>query len=97
MRTPSLRRNPNHLSWNKAIRSISLDIDLMGLIIIKLRPECFSVIYWNFVLFKMRCESHKVQKKIYYVIKSRVSRKRGNELSNGVLTLVRLWNDSMEE
>jgi hypothetical protein len=29
-------------------------------------------------------------KRIYHVIKSRVSRKRGCELSNSVLTLVRL-------
>jgi hypothetical protein len=36
---------------------------------------------------------------IYHVIKSRVSRKRGSELSNGVLTLVRLrkipWRGNM--
>jgi len=35
-------------------------------------------------------------KMIYHVIKSGVSRKKGSELSNGVLTLVRLWNDSTE-
>jgi hypothetical protein len=35
-------------------------------------------------------------KMIYHVIKSGVSRKRGSELSNGVLTLVRLRNDYME-
>jgi hypothetical protein len=33
---------------------------------------------------------------IYYVIKSGVSSKSGSELSNNVLTLVRLQNDSME-
>jgi hypothetical protein len=33
---------------------------------------------------------------IYDVIKSGLSRKRGNELNNGVLTLVRLQNDSIE-
>jgi hypothetical protein len=34
--------------------------------------------------------------RIYHVIKSGVSRKRCSELSNGVLTLVRLQNDSMD-
>jgi hypothetical protein len=77
--TPSSRRNSNHLSWNKAIRNIPLDVDLMGLIILKLGPECFSN-----------------TKMIYHVIKSGVSRKKCSELSNNVLTLVRLWNDSME-
>jgi hypothetical protein len=43
--TPSSRRNPNHLSWNKAIRNIPLDVDLMGMIILKLGPKCFSDIY----------------------------------------------------
>jgi len=43
--TPSLIRNPNHLSWNKAIRNIPFDIDLMGLIILKLGPKCFGGIY----------------------------------------------------
>jgi hypothetical protein len=33
---------------------------------------------------------------IYHVTESRVSRKKGSELSNSVLTLVRLRNDSME-
>jgi hypothetical protein len=36
-------------------------------------------------------------KKIYHVIKSRVSKKRDSELSNGILTLVRIQNDLMEE
>jgi hypothetical protein len=44
VRTPS-RRNPNHLSWNKAIRNISLDVDLMRMIILILELECFSGIY----------------------------------------------------
>jgi hypothetical protein len=35
-------------------------------------------------------------KMIYHIIKSKVSRKRGNELSNNVLTLVRLRNDSIK-
>jgi hypothetical protein len=35
-------------------------------------------------------------KMIYHVIKSGVSRKRGTELSNRVLTLVRLQKDSTE-
>jgi hypothetical protein len=45
MRTPSLRRNLNHLSWNKAIRNIPLDVDLIRMIILKLGSECFSGIY----------------------------------------------------
>jgi hypothetical protein len=36
-------------------------------------------------------------KKINHVIKLGVSRKRGSELNNSVLTLVRLQNDSMDE
>jgi hypothetical protein len=43
--TPSSRRNPNPLSWNKTIRNIHLDVDLMRLIILKLRPEYFNGIY----------------------------------------------------
>jgi hypothetical protein len=39
------RRNTNPLSWNKTIRNIPLDVDLMWLIILKLGPECFSGIY----------------------------------------------------
>jgi hypothetical protein len=39
------RRNPNPFSWNKAIKNIPLDVDLVGLIILKLGPECFSAIY----------------------------------------------------
>jgi hypothetical protein len=42
---PSSRRNPNHLSWHKAIRNILFDVDLMRLIILKLEPECLSDIY----------------------------------------------------
>jgi hypothetical protein len=38
----SLSRNPNPLSWNKAIRNILLDVDLIELIILMLGPECFS-------------------------------------------------------
>jgi hypothetical protein len=45
MRTPSSRRNLNPLSWNKAIRNIPLNVDLMRLIILKLEPKCFGVIY----------------------------------------------------
>jgi hypothetical protein len=33
---------------------------------------------------------------IYHVIKLGVSRKIGSELSNGALTLVRLWNDFVD-
>jgi hypothetical protein len=33
---------------------------------------------------------------IYHIIKLGLSRKRGSELSNSVLALVRLQNDSME-
>jgi hypothetical protein len=43
--TSSSRRNLNHFSWNKAIMTILLDVDLMGIIILKLGPECFSGIY----------------------------------------------------
>lgn len=43
--TPSSRRNLNPLSWNKAIRNIPFDVDLMRLIILKLGPEYFSGIY----------------------------------------------------
>jgi len=43
--TLSSRKNPNILSWNKAIRNIPIDVDSMGLIILKLMPECFSGIY----------------------------------------------------
>jgi hypothetical protein len=45
MGTTSSRKNPNPLSWNKAIRNISFDVNLMGLIILKLGPKCFSGIY----------------------------------------------------
>jgi hypothetical protein len=40
--TPSLRRNSNPLSCNKVIRNIPFDIDLMRMIFLKLRPDCFS-------------------------------------------------------
>jgi hypothetical protein len=43
--TPSSRRNLNPLSWNKTISNILFDIDLMGMIILKLGPECFNGIY----------------------------------------------------
>lgn len=51
--TPSLRRNSNPLSWNKVIRNISLDVDLMEMIILEVRPESFGGIYLNFVLCKV--------------------------------------------
>jgi hypothetical protein len=35
-------------------------------------------------------------KRIYRVINLGIARKRGSKLSNGVLTLVRLRNDSMD-
>jgi hypothetical protein len=41
----SSRRDPNPLSWNKTIINISLEIDLKGMIILKLGPECFNGIY----------------------------------------------------
>jgi hypothetical protein len=50
---PSSIMNTNHLSWNKAIRNILLDLDLMRLIILKLGAECFNGIYSNFVLCKV--------------------------------------------
>jgi len=43
--TPSSRRNQNPLSWNKVIGNIPIDVDLMGFIILKRRPECFSGLY----------------------------------------------------
>jgi len=43
--TPFSRMNPNPLSWNKVIRNILFDVDLMGMIILKLGPECFGGIY----------------------------------------------------
>jgi hypothetical protein len=52
--TLSSRRNPNHLSWNKAIRNIPLDVDLMEMIILKLGPKCFGGIYKKIVLCKVR-------------------------------------------
>jgi hypothetical protein len=61
-RTPSSKRNPNHLSWNKVIRNILIDVNLIELIILKLKPECFSGIYWNFVLRKVKWKSHSIQK-----------------------------------
>jgi len=60
--THSSRMNQIILSWNKAIRNIILDVDLMVMIILMLVPEFFSSIYWNFVLCKVRWKSHKVQK-----------------------------------
>jgi hypothetical protein len=66
----------------------------MKLIILKVGPECFNDIYFYFVQGEMKDSLD--TKRIYHVIKSGVSRKRGSELSNSVLTLVRLQNDSME-
>jgi hypothetical protein len=43
--TPSTRRNKNPLSWNKVIRNILINVDLMGMIILKLELECFNRIY----------------------------------------------------
>jgi hypothetical protein len=43
--TPYSRRNPNPLSWNKAIKNILLNVNLTRLIILKLRHECFARIY----------------------------------------------------
>jgi hypothetical protein len=42
VRTPYSRRNPNPLSWNKAIRYIPFDVNLMRMIILKLGLECFN-------------------------------------------------------
>lgn len=94
--TDSSRRNPNPLSWNKAIRNISLDVDLMGLIILKFKLECFNSILLKFCFVQGKMKISQGTKKIYHVIKSRVSRKRGSELSNNVSNLVQLQNDSME-
>jgi hypothetical protein len=84
--TPYSRRNLNPLSWNKEIRNIPLDVDLIRLIILKLGPNCFSGEMKNSQGTKM----------IYHVIISRVSRKRCSELNNSVLTLVRLRNDFID-
>jgi len=40
--TSSSRNNPNHLSWNKVIKNIPLNVDLMGMIILKFGLECLS-------------------------------------------------------
>jgi hypothetical protein len=92
--TLSSRRNPNHLSWNKAIRNILIDVDLIRLIILKLGLECFSLLKLYFVQGEMK--NSQGTKWIYDVIKSGVSRKSGSELSNSVLILVPLRNDSVE-
>jgi hypothetical protein len=42
--THSSRKNPKPLSWNKAIRNFLLDVDLMGMIILELRPNV-SVVF----------------------------------------------------
>jgi hypothetical protein len=43
--TLSSRMNSNHLSWNNAIRNIPLDVNLMGIFILKLESKCFNGIY----------------------------------------------------
>jgi hypothetical protein len=35
--------NQNHFSWNKEIRNISLDVDLIEMIILKFGLECFVI------------------------------------------------------
>jgi hypothetical protein len=93
--THSSRRNPNPLSWNKAIRNIPFDVNLMGLIILKLGPECLVVFTESFFV-RGRMKNSQDTKMRYHVIKSGISRKISSKLSNSVLTLVRLENDSME-
>lgn len=43
-------------------RLTRIPLHQMGLIILKFGPECFSGIYWNFILYKMRWKTQKVQK-----------------------------------
>jgi hypothetical protein len=86
------RRNPTPLSWNKKIRNRPINVDLLGIIILKFGHKCFDSIYRSFVL----CFSSQGTKKKYHVIKLGVSRKRYSDLSNDLLALVRIQNDSME-
>jgi hypothetical protein len=55
-----------------------------------------SVVFTETFFVQGEMKNSQGTKMIYHVIKSWVSRKRGSELSNGVLTLVRLRNDSMK-
>jgi hypothetical protein len=43
--TPSSRRNPNPLSWNKAIRNIPLDVDLVRLIILSVSVVFTEILF----------------------------------------------------
>jgi hypothetical protein len=44
--TPSLQEGIQiFCSWNKTIKNIPLDVDLIRLIVLKLGSECFSGIY----------------------------------------------------
>jgi hypothetical protein len=57
------------------------------------------VFQWNLLkVCFVQCEMKISEgtKMIYHIIKLRVSRKIGSELSNSVLTLVQLRKDSME-
>jgi hypothetical protein len=76
------------LSSNKATRNISLDVDLMGMIILKLEPKCFQWYLLKLRFVQGEMKNSQGTKRIYHVIKLGISRKRGSELSNGVLTLV---------
>jgi hypothetical protein len=53
----------------------------MGMIILKLGPKCFSGIYWNLILYKVKlgCQG-----------------KRSSEQSDNVWNLIRLQNDSID-
>jgi hypothetical protein len=80
--TPSSRNNLNLLSWNKVKTNILI--------------ECFSGIYSNFIFVQGEMKNSQGINRIYHVIKSVILRKLGSELSNNVLTLVRLRNDFIE-
>jgi hypothetical protein len=60
-------------------------------------PKAWAWVFrWNLLKLNFEMENSKGTKRIYHIIKSRVSKVRGSELSNSVLTIVQLRNDSME-
>jgi hypothetical protein len=69
MRTLSSRKNPNPLSKYKVIMKIFLVLNLMEMIILKLRSNCFSRIYKTYIYVQGEIYSHMVHKD-NHVIKS---------------------------
>jgi hypothetical protein len=68
------------------IRNISLNVDLIGIIILNLGPKCFNVIYWNsYVQGEMKY--HKVQKDNHEI----KSDYQGKDVMNKV-TVYGLWS-----